>query len=443
VARGPIAALPRRTSFEGARGLTLSLSLYRLLTAAAEPALPWLLKGRARKGKEEVARLGERLGRASQARPSGPLAWLHGASVGESLSLLPLIDGLSAARPEMEVLVTSGTVASAQILASRLPSGVIHQYAPVDAPGVARRFLKHWKPDLVVFAESELWPNLIFGAKERGARLALVSARMTQKSADGWKKAGGAARWVLTAFDLVLPQDSESARRFQALGATPDGSLNLKLAGGPLPVDAVALAGLRAAAAGRPVLLAASTHPGEDEIVLEAFAHVRSLRPDALLVIAPRHPTRAVEVLALARAAGFTADRRTETAFGASDVHVADTLGELGLWFALADLSLIAGSLVSEVGGHNPLEPARLGRPFVSGPWVDNWGSVFAALAAENAYVEVTDAKSLASAFLETLAQPFAADARAARAKAFAEAQGANLDAAVDQLSALLPTPSA
>lgn len=420
-----------------------SLGLYRLLTALAEPALPLLLAGRARRGKEDAARLGERLGRPSQPRPTGPLAWLHGASVGESLSLLPLIDRLADARPDLEVLVTSGTVAAAEVLARRLPSGVIHQFAPVDAPAAARRFLAHWKPDLVVFAESELWPNLVFGAKARGARLALVSARMTQASADRWRKAAGAARWVLTAFDLVLPQDAESAGRLAGLGAKPVGRLNLKLAGGAPPVDRRALAALRRAAAGRPVLLAASTHAGEDEVVVEALTHVRTLRPDALLVIAPRHPTRAAEVVALVRGAGFTADRRTEAEFGASDVHVADTLGELGLWYSLADLSLVAGSLNPSLAGHNPLEPARLSRPFASGPHVDNWTAVYADLAAENAYRPVTDARGLAAAFLETLVEPQEAAARAARALAFVGTQGAALDGAVDQIAALLPAPTA
>jgi 3-deoxy-D-manno-octulosonic-acid transferase len=422
--------------------LIASLGLYRLLTALAEPALPLLLAGRARRGKEDAARLGERMGRPSQPRPTGPLAWLHGASVGESLSLLPLIERLADARPDVEVLVTSGTVAAAEILGRRLPSGVIHQFAPVDAPAAARRFLAHWKPDLVVFAESELWPNLVFGAKARGARLALVSARMTQASADRWKKAAGAARWVLTAFDLVLPQDDESAARIAGLGAKPAGRLNLKLAGAALPVPAPALAELRRAAAHRPVLLAASTHPGEDEIAIEALGHIRSLYPNALLVIAPRHPTRAAEVAALARGAGFSADRRTEAPFGASDVHVADTLGELGLWFALADLSLIGGSLLPGVGGHNPLEPARLARPFASGPHVDNWSAVFAGLASEAAYVPVVDARSVAVAFIETVADPQAAAARAQRAQAFAAGQGEALVAALDQIAALIPAPT-
>ena len=423
--------------------MSASIGLYRLVTRLAEPALPWLLKGRARKGKEDLARLGERLGRASQARPNGPLVWLHGASLGESLSLLPLIDRLTAARPDAEILVTAGTLTAAEVLAGRLPSGVIHQFSPVDAPGVANRFLDHWKPDLVVFAESELWPNLLFGAKARGAHMALVSARMTQSSAERWRRLGGAARWVLTAFDLVLPQDAESSERFESLGARPVGQLNLKLAGGPPPVDPRQLAALREAAAGRPVLLAASTHAGEDEIVLEAFAHIRSLQPEALLVIAPRHPTRALEVLTLARASGFTADRRTEAAFGASDVHVADTLGELGLWFALADLSLVAGSLVPDIGGHNPMEPARLARPFVSGPHVESWRGVYAALEAADALVTVADARALAGAFLAAIAEPSIAAERAERARVFAAGQGEALDGAVDQLAALLPAPTA
>ena len=188
---------------------TLPLAIYAAATGLLEPLAPALLRRRARAGKEDLGRLAERLGRPALARPAGPLVWLHGVSVGESLSLLPLVEALQARRPDLNLLVTSGTVTSALVVAKRLPKGVIHQFAPVDAPGAASRFLDHWRPDAALLVESELWPNLIVAAKARGVRLALLSARMTQKSADGWTRAPVTARALLQAFDLILPQDAD------------------------------------------------------------------------------------------------------------------------------------------------------------------------------------------------------------------------------------------
>ena len=215
-------------------GAPLSLKAYGAVTGWVEPLAPRLLTARARRGKEDVSRLNERLGRPSIPRPSGPLVWLHGVSVGESLSLLPVIERLRAERPDVAVLVTSGTVTSARILAERLPPGVIHQYAPVDGPLATARFLNHWRPSLGVLVESELWPNLIGAARERGVKLALISARITEKTAQGWGRMRGAARTLLSAFDLILPQDDASAARVEALGGKVQGRANLKLAGGPL-----------------------------------------------------------------------------------------------------------------------------------------------------------------------------------------------------------------
>ena len=284
----------------------LPLVLYRLATAALEPLAPVLLRRRAARGKEDAARIGERLGHASLPRPAGPLVWLHGASVGETLSLLPLIDWLRARRPDLSLLVTSGTTTSAQVLARRLPNGAIHQYAPIDAPGALKRFLAHWKPDLAVLVESEIWPNLIGEAKAAGAKLALVSARMTSSSAAGWARAPATAATLVGGFDTVLAQDDASAQRLTALGARDDGRLNLKLAGEPLPVDPAALEAIQAAAGERPILLAASTHDGDEAMALAAYAKADPGHR-ALLVIAPRHPARAQDVVDLARDEGFTA----------------------------------------------------------------------------------------------------------------------------------------
>lgn len=402
-----------------------ALLAYLAATTALHPFAPALLRRRARAGKEDPARLSERLGRPSVPRPPGPLAWLHGASVGESLSLLPLIDRLRAARPDLNLLVTSGTATSAELLAKRLPPGAVHQFTPLDTPAVAARFLAHWRPDLLVFVESELWPNLLLRAQALGTRLALLSARLSEGSLRNWSRTPAFARRVLGAFDLVMAQDDPTAAALARLGARNDGRLNLKLAGDPLPVDEAALAQAREAAGGRRVLLAASTHPGEDEIALAAAP------ADALLVIVPRHPARAPDIAALTQGRGVGL-RSQGDPFGAHPVHIADTLGELGLWFRLADAALVGGSLVPGVGGHNPLEPARLATPFASGPHIDNWRAVYEGLRAADAYTPVTDVPSLAAFWRAP--PPGQVD----RARAFAEAQAGEVDQAAARLLVLL-----
>lgn len=414
---------------------TLPLALYRAATAIAEPLAPRLLKRRAASGKEDPLRWTERLGQASRTRPAGPLVWLHGASVGESLSLLPMISGLMDARPDLTILLTSGTVTSGRVLSARLRDGVIHQYAPIDTPRAARAFLDYWRPDLCVLAESELWPNLILAAKARGARLALISARITEKTARGWLRAPASARALLGAFDLILPQDAASAERLTALGATLGPYLNLKLVGDPLPADAAALAALRAVVGDRPVILANSTHPGEEALIARA---VRTAASEALLVIAPRHPERG---LALAEDLG--ASRRTLGAEpdARAPIYIADTLGELGLWISLADIVVMGGGYAPGVGGHNPMETARLARPIVSGPHVANARSIYDALTDRGGAIIAADETALARDLAGLLAEPLIARRMAKAAQAYAAQQGQALDVALAALSPLLPAP--
>lgn len=416
--------------------LPLSLELYRLATAALAPLAPLLLQRRATRGKEDPARLHERLGRPRLARPDGGLVWLHGASVGESLSILPLVERLRAERPEVSLLVTSGTVTSAELLARRLPAGVIHQYLPVDTPGGARRFLAHWRPDLAVFVESELWPNLLLQAKAAGTRLALVSAKLSDKSLAGWRARPFAAHQLFSGFDLVLAQDGRAAERLASLGAAVAGEADLKFGAAPLPVDPAELARLGPLLADRPLLLAASTHAGEDEIVLDVLAAL-PVRPR--LVIVPRHPERGPAIAELARTRGLSVSLRSADPGGPpAEVLVADTLGELGLWFRLADLSLVCGSLVPGIGGHNPLEPARLGRPMVSGPHVENWLTAYAALNAVDG-VTLADAGVLGPRLAQLLADPAAALAGAERARALVEARDAEAHAGLTRILELVP----
>lgn len=416
--------------------LPLSLALYRLATTALAPVAPLLLKRRAAQGKEDLARLHERLGRPRLARPPGPLVWLHGASVGESLSILPLVERMRAERPQVSLLVTSGTVTSAALLAQRLPAGVIHQYVPVDTPGGARRFLTHWRPDVAVFVESELWPNLLLQAKAAGTRLALVSAKLSDKSLAGWRARPFTAHQLFSGFDLILAQDGRAAERLASLGGSVAGEADLKFGAAPLPVDTAELARLEPLLADRPLLLAASTHAGEDEIVLDALAAL-PVRPR--LVIVPRHPERGPAIAQLARSRGLSVSLRSLDPDGPpADVLVADTLGELGLWFRLADLSLVCGSLIPGIGGHNPLEPARLGRPMLSGPHVENWLSAYAALNAVDG-VALADAAVLGPRLAQLLADPSAAKAGAERARALVEARDADARAGLTRILELIP----
>jgi 3-deoxy-D-manno-octulosonic-acid transferase len=412
----------------------LSLALYAAATGLAEPLAPVILRRRAQRGKEDPARIGERLGKASVARPPGPLVWLHGVSVGESLSLLPLAEAL--ARPGLTLLVTSGTRTSADLLAKRLPAGAIHQYAPVDGPGAVRRFLDHWRPDAGIQVESELWPNLILSAKARGAKLALVSARMTQASADGWARAPGAARKLLGAFDLVLPQDAETDARLRALGASTGPHLNLKNLGSPLPAEPAELARLQAAVGDRQVVLAASTHAGEEGIIARAVAAT-----GALLIVAPRHPDRGDAVAALLAQMGFTVARRAagEAPTAKTTAYVADTLGEMGLFFRACDVAVMGGSFVPGIGGHNPLEPARLGVPILTGPDVFNAAATYDEMFDRVAAIRCANEADLARDLRGLLTEPLIAPRIGRAALAYAERQGAALGEALALLKPLLP----
>jgi 3-deoxy-D-manno-octulosonic-acid transferase len=413
---------------------TLPLALYAAATGLLEPFAPAVLRRRARLGKEDARRLSERLGRSSVERPSGPLVWLHGVSVGESLSLLPLIAALRQRHPRLQMLVTSGTFTSARVLEDRLPKGVIHQFAPVDAPGAVARFLDHWRPDAALFVESELWPNLIAGARRRGVRLGLVSARMTQDSAAGWARAGGTAQALLRAFDLILAQEGDTAARLERLGGQVAGRLNLKLMGDPPPANPEVLARASAEIAGRHMVLAASTHAGEEALIAEGFRAAFDDPDAALLIIAPRHPTRSGKLRDQ-----LPASSRSAKEPPVGPIHLADTLGELGVFYRLADVVVMGGSFVEGVGGHNPLEAARLGRPIVTGPHVANARSIYDAMLAEAAVIEAHDPAALARHLRGLLANPTIARRIGQAAQGFAGRQAEALDAAMALIEPLLP----
>lgn len=379
------------------RRATLPIHLYRLLTWLASPFARLLLAGRLRRGKEDPARLAERFGRASRPRPKGPLVWLHGASVGEIIAIMPLMDRLRALG--FKVLLTSGTVTSARLAAARLPPDVVHQFVPLDSPAFMRRFLKHWRPDLVLLVESELWPNLLLEVGRRRVPLVLVNARMSERSFGQWSRLPKSAAALLAHVDLCLAQGPQDAERLGALGAarvTPTG--NLKFDAPPPPVDLAAFDALRAATAGRQVMVAASTHPGEEAMVVEAHAALARQLPDLLTIIAPRHPERGREVIGVATEAGCPAVLRSDGDLPdrGTQIYVADTIGELGLFYRLAPVALLGGSLIRH-GGQNPIEPVKLDAAILHGPHVANFAALYAQLDAVGGAVPVADAGALAA----------------------------------------------
>lgn len=415
------------------------LGAYRGLSALAPPALRLLLKRRLARGKEDAARLGERMGRAGRARPAGPLVWVHAASVGESLSTLPLIERVLARVPAAHVLVTTGTVTSARLMAERLPPRAFHQFVPLDAAPWVARFLDHWRPELALWIESELWPNLLRATGARGVPAALVNARMTERSFRGWRRWPGAARGLLGAFRLVLAQSETYAGRFRALGAARVAVAgNLKYAAPPLPADAAKLEALRAAIGARPVWIAASIHPGEEAAVADAQARLRRAS-GALGIVVPRHPEKGAAMAEAMRARGLAVAVRSAGAAPGADtaLYVADTLGELGLFYRAAKIALIGGSLVPH-GGQNPIEPALLGLPVLHGPHVENFADVIRALAHAGAALEVRDGASIAACLEQLLPRPHELAAMGEAAKRCAEAERGVIDRVMAALEPLL-----
>ncbi|MGA8171118.1 MAG: 3-deoxy-D-manno-octulosonic acid transferase, partial [Methylocystis sp.] len=382
------------------------LRLYRLATMAATPCARSLLAWRASRGKEDPTRLGERLGFPSLPRPSGRLVWLHGASLGESLSLLPLVERF--VHGGIEVLVTSGTPGSARLLGARLPAGAFHQYLPLDAPRFVERFLDHWRPDLALFAESEIWPNMVCAVHARGAPLVLVNARISAASAERWRAVPGVGAKIFGKIDLCLAQDAENAARFLGLGVVSAKIVgNLKFDVPAPPADPLKLAALQGALGARPVFAAVSTHPGEESFVLDAHLEMTRDLPDLLTIIAPRDPARGEEIAGLARERGLSAGLRSRDALPTREtqIYVADTLGELGLIFRSAGVVFMGRSLTAG-GGHNPIEPAKFGCAILHGPNVDDFAEVYARLDVAAAAARVGDAAELARAARSLLAQP-------------------------------------
>ncbi len=380
-----------------------TLRAYARVTAMLAPATMILARRRLARGKEDPDRIQERRGEATEERPHGLLVWLHGASVGEFLSIVPLVERLQARG--VTVLVTTVTLSAASLAARRLPPGAIHQFMPWDVPAYVDRFLNHWEPDLAIFAESELWPNLIMRSTARGTPLIQVNGRMSERSFRGWQRVPRSIGALLSRFELCLMQTVDDARRVEALGAprvSTTGNLKFDV---PAPeAEPNAAMALAKAIGFRPVFLAASTHDGEDEIVLEAHRQMAPRLSNLLTIIAPRHPERGEAIAALSEQMGLQAVRRATGALPSirHAVYVADTLGEMGLFYRAAPVAFLGGSLIRH-GGQNPIEPAKLGAAIVHGPHVFNFTAVYRALAQDGGAVTIDDGQALADVTLALL----------------------------------------
>ncbi len=392
---------------------------YGMFGNAAAGFLRRMLAQRVLRGKEILARLPEREGISRLPRPAGKLLWFHAASVGETLSVLPVIAAIAG---RAHVLLTTGTVTSAALAAERLPAYALHQFTPLDVPAWVNRFLNNWRPDAAVFVESELWPTTLQLLDAAKTPRVLLNASMSARSARNWRLAGGFIRPLLQGFKAVHVQSAQDALNLAGLGAQ---NLlewgNLKFAAPMLPVDEAALADMRRQIPA-PNWLAASTHPGEEEIIIAAHRLLLPAWPRLITVIVPRHPARGDAIAALAT--GLPVGLRSQNAPPVQGgIYIADTLGELGLFYRLAPFALVGGSLV-KIGGHNLTEAARLGIPVLCGPHTREIAEPVARLRQFEALVEVSNAETLAAAVQTWLADP----ARAAKAGAQARQAFDGLD---------------
>jgi len=418
--------------------LTAPLRAYRIFSVAMTPLTPLLLARRLRRGKEHRLRMPERRGISVMARPPGQLIWLHGASVGELISVLPLIERIRAR--EINVLVTSGTVTSGGLAEQRLPRDVIHQFVPLDVPMYVRRFLDHWQPDLALFAESDLWPNIIIESARRGVPMILVNGRLSDNSFRRWRYLPVTISNLLARLDLCLARTPADARRLSELGATHVVTTgDLKLDVPAPPADRGKLADLNAAIGGRPVIAAASTHAGEETAVIDAHRRLRASFPSLLTIIVPRHPERGVGVESIARAAGLKTKLRTrrELPDATTDIYVADTVGELGIIYRLSPIVFVGGSLVKR-GGQNPIEPAKLGAAILHGPHVWNFTEIYTALDQAHGAETITDASKLTAAFGSLLSQGEARARVANAARTTVDALSGALDRTLQSLDPYL-----
>ncbi|MCC2687666.1 MAG: 3-deoxy-D-manno-octulosonic acid transferase [Rhizobiaceae bacterium] len=402
------------------------LSLYRVAGAAAYPLVGPYIAWRTTRGKEERGRRRERYGWAGRPRPEGPLIWVHAASVGETIAVAPLVDSILDSG--LNVVLTTGTVTSAQVAEDRLGERIIHQYVPLDLKPAVCRFLGHWQPDLAIIAESEIWPVTILELGTRRVPQVLVNGRLSERSFNSWKKRPHLAEALFENLAHVVAQSELDGERFLALGARPvTVSGNLKVDTTPPPVEERALTGLLRQIGPRPTWAAVSTHEGEEMVAAEVHQMLRQRHDGLLTIVVPRHPGRAAALAPEFEAMGLKVIRRSagDRVRSDTDIYLGDTIGEMGLYLRLAEIAFVGRSLTC-AGGQNPLEPAMLETAVLSGSKVQNFQEVYRRLVDCGGARIVRDRDDLAGAVDELLLHDrLRRDMAAAGAAAVAEMRGA------------------
>lgn len=403
------------------------------------PALGALLRHRLAAGKEDPARIGERRGQAGLPRPGGKLIWIHGASVGEAQSTLVMIDQLRRHFPDRPILLTTGTLTSARYLASRLPAGVTHQFYPLDNPEWIVRFLNHWQPDFVLWMESELWPNMLLKLKERQTPVILVNARISPRSKARWMSIQRAATEILGAFTAILTQTQTDAESYRLLGATNvTATGNLKFSASALPVDTLNETAFLQSAGQRPRWTYASTHKGEEELACRLHKRLSADIPGLLTIIVPRHPERRDDIVNACASSGLKIQLRGERKDPPrpdTDIYMADTLGELGLFYRASPVACIGRSFSDDGGGgHNPIEAAQLGCVVLHGPHIQNQTEIYRIMDDAGASLAVQDEEDFYSKLHHFLTSPDATQKQGQHGKDFISTQNAVLDRVMNNI---------
>ena len=415
------------------------IKIYNTLITILYPlVIRQYVEKRKQKGKEDISRFNERMGRPKLPRPDGKLFWLHGASVGESISMLPLINKILETYPDSHVMVTTGTVTSADVMQKRLPERAFHQFIPIDNPIFTTRFVKYWHPDVALWFESEFWPAVLSSIKRKNIPLILINGRISNKTFKRWQQFDFVCKELLSCFSLCLGQSEEDAYRLKVLGAKETICLgNLKYAGLPLPVDEKAKQDLLSQIKNRPLWLASSTHDDEEIRIAKVHKRLKEKFPNLLTIIAPRHPNRGAEIATEINKIDLTTALRSENEkiTPKTDIYIANTIGEMGLWYDIANIVFIGGSLIPH-GGQNFIEPSRVRDATIVGPHMHNFSDAMSRAKKADAVIQVSDTLELEETVASLLANENLLEAKRSLAYNWATSETKVLDGIMDKIKA-------
>ena len=414
------------------------IGIYNTLVRTLYPiVIRRYIEKRKKMGKEDVKRFNERVGRPTKPRPAGRLIWLHGASVGESISMLPLINRLLEIYPDAHVMVTTGTTTSAEVMAKRLPERAFHQYLPIDNPVFAARFIRHWQPTIALWFESEFWPGMLSTIKRRNIPLILINGRISNKSFKRWKQFDFVIKEILDCFTACLGQSEEDAYRLRALGAKDAMCLgNLKYAGLPIPVDEEKKKEIQDEIGERPVWLVSSTHSDEEAKIGRYLKELSAKHEGLLTIIAPRHPTRGVEIRDILqdkyqlKTALRSANEKIQPE---TEVYIADTIGEMGIWYELCPIVFIGGSLIPH-GGQNFMEPSRCRDAVIVGPHMHNFTDAMNRAKRADGIIQVDETVDLIDMVDQLLSNKELLDAKRSLAYNWATSEAKVLDGIAEKI---------